>query len=536
MTRVAAGSFVFGACVAALRVLGMAGFSNDHFYYLSRAEQVLHGAWPVRDFIDPGIPLAWGLSVMGQIVGGHTLLSEAVLVAIAFGLSAGLTAWVVARWTGVAWLGFWAAFVQLAILPRSYSYPKILAYVLAAAAFTRYARAASDRALALLAAVIAVAFFFRHDHGVYVAVGACILVAGYGDGTDAGRALTARRFTSLARLAGFTALMVAPYLIYVAAAGGLTQYLADGLQFSEREADRTLLGFPGLGDATLWSPDGLSVVGYYAFWITPIVAALVAWTYKADRWVVTAIAGMTIVMNPGLLRDPLTSRVPDTIVPFTLLSAWLFSQLWRLPSPGAARVLSRTVTCVLVVVVAAAAATIGDFEQTLERAELLHRPPRPGVRWRDVSAQLREPYAERQMPSDLAFALVPFFQYVQRCTAADARILVAGSIPELSYYARRGFAGGQPALDGVYYSSPELQTRIVAQLQRENVPLMVAAPDGIERLTGTYPGVMAYVKDRFVPMADVAVEGSERPARVFVNRDLMAAATDRDTGWPCFVN
>jgi hypothetical protein len=143
LTRVAVASFVFGACVAALRVLGMAGFSNDHFYYLSRAEQVLHGAWPVRDFIDPGIPLAWGLSVMGQIVGGHTLLSEAVLVAMAFGLSAGLTAWVVARWTGVAWLGFWAAFVQLAILPRSYSYPKILAYVLAAAAFTRYARAPS---------------------------------------------------------------------------------------------------------------------------------------------------------------------------------------------------------------------------------------------------------------------------------------------------------------------------------------------------------------------------------------------------------
>jgi hypothetical protein len=64
---------------------------------------------------------------------------------------------------------------------------------------------------------------------------------------------------------------------------------------------------------------------------------------------------------------------------------------------------------------------------------------------------------------------------------------------------------------------------------------MVAAPDGIERLTGTYPVVMAYVMDRFVPMADVVVEGSERPARVFVNRDLTAASTDRDTGWPCLV-
>ena len=40
---IAVASVVFGGSVAALRVLGMAGFSNDHFYYLSRAEQVLPG-------------------------------------------------------------------------------------------------------------------------------------------------------------------------------------------------------------------------------------------------------------------------------------------------------------------------------------------------------------------------------------------------------------------------------------------------------------------------------------------------------------
>jgi hypothetical protein len=108
--------------------------------------------------------------------------------------------------------------------------------------------------------------------------------------------------------------MVAPYLIYVAAAGGLSQYLADGLQFSEREADRTLLGFPGFGDAPLWSPDALSVVGYYAFWITPVVAALVAWaaregpprTRLADRWVVKRDRRDDAGHEPGLLRDPLT--------------------------------------------------------------------------------------------------------------------------------------------------------------------------------------------------------------------------------------
>ncbi|MBI4485382.1 MAG: hypothetical protein HY655_05170 [Acidobacteria bacterium] len=529
---IAAGAVAFGGSVAALRVLGMAGFANEHFYYLSRAEQVLHGAWPVRDFIDQGIPLQWGLSLAALAVGGHTLLSEAVLVAAAFGVSAGLTLWIVAWWTDRPWLGVWAAFVQLAILPRSYSYPKILAYVLAAAAFMHYARKPSVRSIVLLAAATAMVFLFRHDHGVYVGAAACILVAGFG---DTGGVVAATRRVAILVATG--ALLVMPYLVYVAFAEGLSRYFDDGLRFSEREADRTLLGFPGLAGVPLWSSDGLSVVAYYAFWLTPLIAAGAAWSLRrlppATRRVVTAIAAMAVIMNPGLLRDPLTSRVPETIVPFTLLAAWLASLLWGAKGPAAVRSVLRGATAALIVAIAAAAATIGNFTETLERAEMLHRPPRPLLRWREVSAELREPYAERQMPSDTAFALVPFFQYVQTCSPPAARILVAGPIPELSFYARRGFAGGQPALDAVYYTSRELDRRIVEQMQRELVLYMVAAPDGMEQLAQSYPIVLEYVKDRFVPMADFAVGGSDRPARVYVSREVAPAPTDRDTGWPC---
>ena len=510
----------------------MAGFSNDHFYYLSRAEQALHGAWPARDFIDPGIPLAWWLSLAAQIVGGHTLFAEAALVAVAFGVSAALTVWILARWTDQAWLGFWAAFVQLAVLPRTYSYPKILVYVVAAAAFMHYARKPSTRGILLLAAVTTVAFLFRHDHGVYIGAAACVLVAGLGEAHGLTSAL--RR---VALLIGTTALLVAPYLIYVAAAEGLSVYFGDALRFSQREADRTLLRFPGFNGAPFWSADALSVVGYYVFWLMPVVAAAVAWTVRrtspATLWVVTAISAMALIMNPGMLRDPLTSRLPETVVPFTVLTAWLASQLWSARVPGTARLILRGTTVALMIAFAAAAAKIGNFEQTLERAEMLHRPPRPALRWREVSAQLKEPYAERQMPSDIAFALVPFFKYVQACTPAEARILVAGSIPELSYYARRGFAGGQPALDGVYYSSPELERRILAQMQRELVWFVVAAPDGFERLADAYPAVLAYVRERFVPMADVPVDGFDRPARIYVSRDVTARPTVRGSDWRC---
>jgi hypothetical protein len=41
-----------------------ARFSNDHFDHLSKAVQVLHGEYPVRDFLDPGRPLTIALSAV----------------------------------------------------------------------------------------------------------------------------------------------------------------------------------------------------------------------------------------------------------------------------------------------------------------------------------------------------------------------------------------------------------------------------------------------------------------------------------------
>ena len=51
-----AGLFVLAL---AWRVLAFSGFTNDHYIHLARAQQVVLGAWPVRDFVDPGMPLMY---------------------------------------------------------------------------------------------------------------------------------------------------------------------------------------------------------------------------------------------------------------------------------------------------------------------------------------------------------------------------------------------------------------------------------------------------------------------------------------------
>ena len=93
------------------------------------------------------------------------------------------------------------------------------------------------------------------------------------------------------------------------------------------------------------------------------------------------------------------------------------------------------------------------------------------------------------MPSDVALALVPFDAYVQRCTPETARILVTGFAPEVSYYARRGFAGGHPSLYRGYYASAAEQQRIVDRLGREQVLFVVETAEGSEPFADSFPQV-----------------------------------------------
>lgn len=131
MARASAIAIAF-VIAAGFRFLGLRnGFPNDHFVHLAGAQQILLGDWPTRDFVDPGLPLMFGLSAAAGRLLGSTLFAEGVLVALAFGAGAAFTVAAVARLTGSALLGLLAAAFELAVFPRTYGYPKILIYAAA---------------------------------------------------------------------------------------------------------------------------------------------------------------------------------------------------------------------------------------------------------------------------------------------------------------------------------------------------------------------------------------------------------------------
>ena len=73
------------------RVLAFSGFTNDHYIHLARAQQVVLGAWPVRDFVDPGMPLMYLVSAAAWWLSGGTIGAEVLLVAVAFAVGATCT-------------------------------------------------------------------------------------------------------------------------------------------------------------------------------------------------------------------------------------------------------------------------------------------------------------------------------------------------------------------------------------------------------------------------------------------------------------
>ena len=107
---------VFG--IAFFYQLTRPSFPNDHFDHLSKARQVLHGEYPVRDFFDPGRPLTIALSAAALVLSHDTLVGEAMLTMGAIALAVALVFELTLRLTGSAPWACWAAGCTLAIEPR----------------------------------------------------------------------------------------------------------------------------------------------------------------------------------------------------------------------------------------------------------------------------------------------------------------------------------------------------------------------------------------------------------------------------------
>ena len=152
-----------------------------------------------------------------------------------------------------------------------------------------------------------------------------------------------------------------------------------------------------------------------------------------------------------------------------------------------------------------------------------------------VGSALRAPHAERQLPSQTAHALVPFYDYVDRCTTTQHRLLVGGFAPEVSVLTRRAYAGGQVAFVEGYYGDERYQRLVLQRLSREVVPFVVLPGEAaINQFQTGFSLVANYVRIRYAPLVTLGPDAATS-VQILFDSTLPIASCDPQTGWPCEV-
>ena len=510
----------------AWRFLTFTGFSNDHYAHLVMAQQVLLGDRPIRDFADPGWPLTYTLTALGWAVTGKTMATEWVISTAGFAIGAVCTVAAGYRLSGSLAIAVAVTLIEILVFPRAYSYPKVLMYAAAGWALLALTATPSPRRLVLMGLLIATAFLFRHDHGLFIGVAAAIGVALAS--RDVPWTAILRR---VALLTAATALFLLPWIVYVMLNGGLSSYLAAGLDYSRAEADATQLGSLPLSGA-----DALLFWIYWAVAIGCGIAAVRRLMAGRERWPgesasIIALAVCAVMVNASFLRESLEVRVPDAIVPAALLGAWALGLCWSITWRHlVAQRAVRIVSLILVMATGIAAARVARIGNQYDDAEIGNGIAGLGDRTAEVWSRLRSQHRD-DVPSRYSLALRPFFDYLDRCTSPAERLIVTGEFPDVLVLAGRRFAG-DGIVFGSWYASVTHQDRTIVRLRAEPA-LFVLHMGDYASFQDKYRQVDAYVRAAYRAMADVPVDEGGT-IQILVDQARMPSSVDSATGWPCF--
>src|SRR5687768_16520382 len=525
----------------------LSGFDGDHFIYYLGSLSVLRGERPLRDFVDAGLQGAWPaltyeLSALAQRLGGETLLSEAVLCVAAIALSATLMFRTAASVAGV-WASVVVTLLSVATSTRLYGYHKVLVSSVAVALLLHYARVPSTPNLCLMAAWSAVAFLFRHDYLVYVALATVCLIVTLPDPPLVRRARLAITYV------GLTGLLLLGPVYSIHRFVGLGSYLSSNVESARREAGRTDLDWPTFewvtGPMTFFENEVNAVSWlYYVCLLLPfagmgVVALgqprLPGMDVARSRAVVLSLALYAALLNYFLLRGNLAARFGDLGAPIAVLAAWLASTP---PASLTPRVAVRAGLAVLTVMALLAVNTSGSVWQELATTGLRLGPKAVAARAAEVASGLSDvppPPATAPVERHRTGRASPnVVDYLRACTRPDDRILVLADASEVPVFAGRLFAGGHPTFRAGFYTLPADQALTIARLNKQTVPIVLTRDwlDWNEHIGPDFESVVAWVNERYEYGGHIeALTGGLMG--VLVRRDLAESEPFGHTLLPC---
>jgi hypothetical protein len=518
------------------------GFDNDHFINLARANQLLAGEWPLRDYADASLQGAWPpvtylASAGAQILFGDSLLAEGLLTTAAVAIAAVLTLLAANELRVPPVLAVGAVLASVLPSVKLYGYARPLLFAAGALLLFRYVKHPSPARLVALSLFAAVSFLVRHDYAVYLGIGIAVtLLVRHRD----------RPLDGVARVAACGAIalvLLAPSILGVQYMVGLDAYVEGARALMADETSRTNLKWPTFDVTSLWAEQNTLAALYYLYLALPAVAGLAAlWRAHTgddptEMPKILGIAAMGAVCNHFLLRGNLEGRLADPAVLHALTGIWLIaivSQRAVRRAPGQkwwtlAAALSYAIAVVSMVALGRVGAADREFrtagfsegvvttwKTTLRVAGRLHELP--PARW--------EPLPDRG--AMLAAA------YLNRCTRPTDRIINTTYDTEFLVFARRRFAAGRVNFVPGFYASEREQVQAVALARRQAAPVALTdPPPDDDWLEEDFPIFNAFLRERYVDAGTIR-ESGEPYLRVLVLRDLPERGTFGHTGLPCF--
>ncbi len=531
-----------GVLVFAFRLTSLRDLTNDHYMHLSWARQLLVGELPGRDFVDPGMPLAYGLSALAQALAVGPF-SEAALSCIMLGLTAAATCRVVERLTGSRLAAVASALTAAALIPRLYNYPKLLVPALTLLLLQRYVDTGSPWRRTALAVGVSAAVLFRHDLGLYAAIVTAVTTL------IANRHSWPTAFKELVLVGAVSALVLAPYLVYTEWSEGLVEHVRRGIEFSKGESNQLEYdwpSFPWLAGQP-WSREDATALVYYTSWMLPLAALTgltrVSGRHRTDRLPLAIGATLFLALYlPVILRYPLDQRLPDIATPLVAVGAFVATGVlrvaWRIVRSSERALTLRLVAgggagvaLALTLAGMVNAGIVGGFSRELEATRLDRGIS--GVRSKLRS--LREDTASwpwtKFWPNSGEFPQAVL--YARACTAPDDYLLLTWPSSEYFYFAERKFASGHTMfLPPNAFTTTRDQEFVLARLRQERPPLALINKTRAAAFARAFPLVDAYITSEYVETATYKHYDDDDIA-IGIRKDLEATSTFGADNWPC---
>jgi hypothetical protein len=233
---------------------------------------------------------------------------------------------------------------------------------------------------------------------------------------------------------------------------------------------------------------------FYLVWILPIAAAgALALTWHdaspATRGLVAMTIVVQVVMSASMLRDPLTTRIRDVLVPASLLIAYLAGLAGALGRP----LMRRATVSVALLLVLAIAAAAGEASTRAERMGVYEGAAGMRARMRTIRRTLSPPDHHTGKRSA---AYGPLIDYVTTCTSPNSQLLTLTFAPEVFFYAHRAFAGGQVSLTPGYFVDDRNVGLMLERVAKQDVPLVVMDSETRQEMM-QYSRLGSYVEARY---------------------------------------